>query len=83
MKEIILEIIEEISAQKTTEKKTPVIVLDSELRKAIEKRAIESIRQLYRDNEIDVGRTINNNFIELRTPDSPRRNRKAILHKID
>ena len=82
MKEAILKIIEEESAKKREKGLFPVVVLDVELHKAIKKKTLESLRELWKEGKIDTGRTINHNFVEIRKPDSPRRNRKIVLHQI-
>lgn len=80
MKEIVLKIIQDLHDQKKLEKKEPLIVLDQELHNAIKKEVLDVIRELYKEKKIDLGKTINNNYIKIRTKDTPPRRRKAELH---
>ncbi|MGD2113405.1 MAG: hypothetical protein PVG07_00020 [Acidobacteriota bacterium] len=83
MKEQVLKIIEELSAQKRNAKKFPVLVLDHELNKEIKRRVLKALRELFKEEKVDFGRTVNYNFVEIRQPDAPKRNRKVILHESD
>ena len=83
MKNEIINIIDEIIELKTKAKKHPVIISDNELHTAIKKRVLNILRELWKDEKIDFGRSINNNYIQIRNSDSPpRRNEKQLLHKI-
>lgn len=82
MKEEVIKIIEEISAKKREARKFPEFVLEMELRKAIKERVLDVLRELYKEEKVDFGRTLNDNFVEIRKPDAPKRNRKVMLHTI-
>lgn len=72
MKEIILKTIKEIEQSKKDLKKAPALVLDSELSEAVTKKVLSSLRQLYKEGVIHLGKTINNNYIKIReNPSEP------------
>lgn len=81
MKDFIYELIERLSKEKEEARKHPVIVLDKELQKEVKKEVLNVLRELRKEKKVDFGRTINNNFVEIRKPDAPPRNRKVILHE--
>lgn len=81
LEEIIIESVSEISSEKKAQGKEPCLVLDTELHQSIKKKVLETIRKLWKEQKIDVGRTINNNYIILRDENSPPRTRKVILHQ--
>jgi len=79
MKEIILNTIKEIEQSKNDLKKSPALVLDKELSDAVTEKVLASLRQLYKEGVIHLGKTINNNYIKIReNPSSPLK--KVILH---
>ncbi|MCT4644815.1 MAG: hypothetical protein N4A74_07505 [Carboxylicivirga sp.] len=83
MEKEIIEALETISQRKKENKTTPTFALDVELRDEIDKRVKEHLRQLWRDNKIRVGRTLNHNFIELKSKDSPPNKSTQIVHPIN
>lgn len=82
MKEAVLKIIEDLYNEKANSTVRPVLVLDIELHNRIKTEVVSIIRELWKEKKVDVGRTANHNFVEIRTLESPRRNRKIILHEI-
>lgn len=82
MKEIVLRAIQKIHDQKVIQKKEPLLILDQELQEEITHLVQDSIRQLYKEKKIDIGRTINNNYIKIRTKKTPPRKRKAQIHPL-
>ena len=81
MKEKVFKIIEKIIAEKREAKKRPLIILFVELERVIGKLPLEILKELYTELRIDFGRTINDNYIELRN-NPEKRKRKVDLHKI-
>lgn len=79
MKEKIFKIIQDLTEKKILSKKAPVLILDQELQAAVTEEVLECIRELWKEKKIDLGKTINNNYIKIREPNSPPR-RKVHLH---
>jgi len=80
MKEIVLEVLQELTDSKKTVNKSPSFVLDMELHQAITERVKQALRELYKTKHVQVGRTINNNYMELINGDTPRHRNQ--LHEI-
>lgn len=78
MKQIILQVLEDISQRKRDANIFPCFVLDNELRNAVTEKVLKTLRELWKEKYIRVGRTVNNNFIELTNPAEPRG--KEIIH---
>lgn len=83
MKEIILKIIQDLTEKKILSKKAPVLILDQELQAAVKEEVLECIRELWKEKKIDLGKTINNNYIKIREPDAPARKGKVNLHPMN
>jgi len=80
-KEEVFKIIEGIVNEKLEAKKRPLIVLFIELERVVGKLPLEILKELYTELRIDFGRTVNHNYIEIRT-NPEKRKRKVDLHKI-
>ena len=68
MREEILKIIKEIIKEKRDAKRFPAIALDVELSQAIRAETLKILRSLWKDEVIDIGRTLNHNFVEIIKP---------------
>jgi ATP-dependent Lon protease len=82
MKKIIMEVLQTITQNKKDAKQFPDFVIETELRKEITERTKEALRELWRERKINVGRTINHNYIELIT-DPKQARKQSIIHKTD
>lgn len=82
MKKIIMEVLQTITQNKKDAKQFPDFVIETEFRKEITKRTKEALRELWREQKINVGRTINHNYIELIT-DPKKARKQSIIHKTD
>jgi len=65
MEEIVIEILERLTNGKREAKRSPDFVLDTEFKKELTKIIKEVVLKLWKQKRIKLGRTINNNFIEL------------------
>lgn len=65
MEELIIEILEKLTNGKREAKRSPDFVLDTEFKKELSRITKEVILKLWKEKRIKLGRTINNNFIEL------------------
>lgn len=81
MKETVLKVIQDLTNQKIELKQEPLLILDQELQKSIKKEVLDVLRELWKEKKIDLGKTINNNYVKLRDENSPPRRRKTELHK--
>ncbi len=83
MKQIVLESLQAITKAKQTQNKSPDFVLDKELSQAITEKAKQALRELYKERKINLGRTVNNNFIELNNEPEKPRTKQTIIHRIN
>jgi len=82
MKEEVFKTIESIISEKREAKKYPLIVPFLYLEKAIGRLPLQELRELYTERKVDFGRTINDNYVEIRTS-LDKRTREIDLHKIN
>jgi len=65
IEQMIIETVQSITDQKKEVNKHPSFVLDTELRKELTRKISGIVLKLRKENRLKLGRTINNNFIEL------------------
>ncbi len=65
IEQIIIETVQSITDQKKEANRYPCFVLDTELTKELTRKIIGIVLKLRREKRLKLGRTINNNFIEL------------------
>ena len=80
MKQIVFEVLQTITQRKKDAKQYPDFVLDIELKKVITERTEKALRELWRERKLQVGRTVNHNYIEL-IKDSSIIKRNEVIHK--
>lgn len=65
IEQLIIETVQSITDQKKEANKFPDFVLDTELRKELTRKIGGVVLKLRKEKRLRLGRTINNNFIEL------------------
>ena len=65
MEEIIIEVLKRLTNEKRKANRSPDYVLDMEFKKELTRIIREIVLKLWKEKRIKLGRTINNNFIEL------------------
>lgn len=80
MKEIVLQCLQALIKSKKDKNQMPSYILDVELRNSITEIVYQAIRELWKEKKIQVGRTINNNYIEIVTKENKNK-QKQIIHK--
>ena len=65
MERIIIETLERLTNEKRKANKSPDFVLDAEFKAELTRIIREIVLKLWKEKRIKLGRTINNNFIEL------------------
>ncbi|MCZ4693896.1 hypothetical protein DWB61_03695 [Ancylomarina euxinus] len=65
MEQIVLDVLEGLTNKKRIAGQSPDFVLDNEFKAEITQIIKEVLRKLWKEKRIKLGRTINNNFIEL------------------
>lgn len=65
MDEIVMELLERLIKEKQVAKKSPELILDIDFKEEATRLFKDSIRRLWREKRIKLGRTINNNYITI------------------
>ena len=65
MEQIVLDVLEGLTNKKRIAGQSPDFVLDMEFKAEITQIIKEVLKKLWKEKRIKLGRTINNNFIEL------------------
>jgi len=68
MKEIVLQTIQEITAEKIEAKRFPIFALRVEISKRISKKTDEALKELVQNQTVKTDNTINDTYFEVQNP---------------
>jgi len=65
MDEILIEALEKLTNEKRESKQFPIHISDVEFKAEVTRMTADAVKRLWREKRVKLGRTINNNYIEL------------------